>query len=298
MRFLLGNVLGIRHAGLSSAGRHPALAGPPLIAHFSTRRDARAWSPHDFVSRAAFQRTMLYRKLYRPFGIEYQLALLVPYPDRAPRVLALHRKDPIQEVARICCRFEEERSAVEIRVGVASAKLRCVDSESASLILLHAPEQVGVIQHDAILIHGQLRLEATAVEVLEEVEPVPQARIGLRLGVHCQVRRQDPSHAELPPLTDRHRLAANREGIGERGWPDIDIYAAIELVDGPAIAVSPSTLAVRLQTQRLDRALRRDDQLGIEEPPRFVPGQAVGEPERTMLLVEREDDAVSRTLSQ
>src|SRR5262245_2858095 len=113
-----------------------------------------------------------------------------------------------------------------------------------------------------------------------------------------QIRREDPRHVELPPLTDSHRLAANRETVGERGWPDIDVHAAIELVYAPAIAVSPVTLAVRLQTQRSGGVLRRDDQLGIAEPPRFVPGEAIGQSEWTASLVEREDDAVSHALRQ
>jgi len=65
----------------------------PLVAHFSTRRDARSWSLHDFVPRPVFQRTPLYQTLYRPVGIEFQLAMLVPFPDRAPRVVALNRSD-------------------------------------------------------------------------------------------------------------------------------------------------------------------------------------------------------------
>ena len=65
----------------------------PLVGHFVGRRDARAWSLDDFVSREAFRHTRLYRTLYRQFGIEFQLAMLVPCPDRAPRVLALHRRD-------------------------------------------------------------------------------------------------------------------------------------------------------------------------------------------------------------
>jgi DNA-binding CsgD family transcriptional regulator len=65
----------------------------PLVAHFRVRRNAKAWSLHDLVSRAAFQRTTLYRTLYRPLGIEFQLVLLVPYPDRAPRALVLNRRD-------------------------------------------------------------------------------------------------------------------------------------------------------------------------------------------------------------
>jgi DNA-binding CsgD family transcriptional regulator len=65
----------------------------PLVAHFSTRRDARAWMLHDLVSRDAFQRTALYRSLYRRLGIEFQLVLLLPYPDGAPRALVLNRRD-------------------------------------------------------------------------------------------------------------------------------------------------------------------------------------------------------------
>jgi DNA-binding CsgD family transcriptional regulator len=65
----------------------------PLIAHFAARRDARAWSLHDFVPESRFRRTPLYRKLYRPLGVEYQLAMLIPSVDRDQRVLALNRRD-------------------------------------------------------------------------------------------------------------------------------------------------------------------------------------------------------------
>jgi DNA-binding CsgD family transcriptional regulator len=65
----------------------------PIVAHFSAQRDARAWMLHDFIARATFQSTMLYRTVYRPLGIEFQLAMLLPYPDRAPRALVLNRRD-------------------------------------------------------------------------------------------------------------------------------------------------------------------------------------------------------------
>lgn len=73
----------------------------PLVAHFSVRRDARAWNLHDFLPRLAFQRTTLYQTLYRPLGIEFQLALLVPHPDRASGILALNRREtPFSESDR------------------------------------------------------------------------------------------------------------------------------------------------------------------------------------------------------
>jgi len=48
---------------------------------------------HDFIPRATFQNTMLYRTVYRPLGIEFQLVMLLPYADRAPRALVLNRRD-------------------------------------------------------------------------------------------------------------------------------------------------------------------------------------------------------------
>lgn len=64
----------------------------PLVGHYAVRRDARAWSLHDFVTPLQFRNTLLYKKLYQPHGIEFQLVLTVPWPDRAPRVLALNRR--------------------------------------------------------------------------------------------------------------------------------------------------------------------------------------------------------------
>jgi hypothetical protein len=71
----------------------------------------------------------------------------------------------------------------------------------------------------------------------------------LRLRVNRELWRKDPSHAELPPLTHGHRLASNREAVGERGWPDVHIHAAVELVDRLAIPVLPMALTIRMQVQ-------------------------------------------------
>jgi diketogulonate reductase-like aldo/keto reductase len=50
-----------------------------------------------------------------------------------------------------------------------------------SPILFHAPEQVRIVQHDTVFVKRKLRPEATAVEVLEEIDLVGQPRIGLWL---------------------------------------------------------------------------------------------------------------------
>ena len=58
----------------------------PLVAHFRDARHARAWSPYDLVTPEAFRQTSLYRKIYQPRGIEYQLADTSParaIPERS-----------------------------------------------------------------------------------------------------------------------------------------------------------------------------------------------------------------------
>lgn len=73
----------------------------PLLFHYAKRRDPRAWSLHDFVTQAEFRQSDLYRDLYRPLGIEHQMLMLIPHPDRSPRVIALNRKDrPFEEWER------------------------------------------------------------------------------------------------------------------------------------------------------------------------------------------------------
>ena len=97
----------------------------PLVAHFSTRRDARAWSLHDFVAPSTFRRTRLYRKYYRPLGIEFQLVMLVPYPDRALRALVLNRRDrAFSEGDRCTLQWLWPHLAQAVRISRAAGRQR------------------------------------------------------------------------------------------------------------------------------------------------------------------------------
>src|SRR5262245_51645241 len=106
------------------------------------------------------------------------------------------------------------------RCYICSVLTMCSICFIRSPILFHPPEQIRIVQHNTVFVHGKLGLEATAVEVLEEIEPVGQPCIGLRLWMYRQVRCEDPGHAELPPRADSYRLAAYREAVGERSWPN------------------------------------------------------------------------------
>ena len=75
--------------------RHEAFAlhlrDHSLVNHFRDARDARAWSPFDLVTPEAFRQTTLYRKIYQPRGMEFQLAMLLPNPAPGIHAIVLHR---------------------------------------------------------------------------------------------------------------------------------------------------------------------------------------------------------------
>jgi DNA-binding CsgD family transcriptional regulator len=90
--------------------RHEAFAlharDHPLVGHFRSARDARAWSLYDLVTPEAFRQTALYRKLYQPRGIEYQLVMLLPDPSPGMCCIVLQRSN--QDFSG------EERQALEL----------------------------------------------------------------------------------------------------------------------------------------------------------------------------------------
>src|SRR5688572_13402585 len=149
-------------------------------------------------------------------------------------------------------------------------------SGELDLIVRHAPKEIGVVEHDAILVDGKLCAKIAAVEVLEEVEPVREPRIRLRLWMNRHVRREDPGHEELPSVADRHRFTANREAVGEWSRPEhhslvlaASPYGLYKLVVGGArrLLFYFSVIAEPSHGQSvLDRLLPSD----------FRPRQAVG----------------------
>jgi DNA-binding CsgD family transcriptional regulator len=78
---------GVREALARPAGDHP------LITHIASTGDG---SPHrisDFWTQEQFHRTELYHQVYRPLGIEYQMALGFPVPRPTVLGLAINRDD-------------------------------------------------------------------------------------------------------------------------------------------------------------------------------------------------------------
>lgn len=68
------------------------LAGQnPLIAHYMRTADPRPMKISDLMDRRAFRRTELYRTVYRPMGVEYQMAFALPAAPGAIVGVALNR---------------------------------------------------------------------------------------------------------------------------------------------------------------------------------------------------------------
>jgi DNA-binding CsgD family transcriptional regulator len=65
----------------------------PLAARHLRTRDGRPYRISDVVSRAQFQDTDLYRELYAPIGVEYQISFALPSAGEEILAIALSRRE-------------------------------------------------------------------------------------------------------------------------------------------------------------------------------------------------------------
>lgn len=63
----------------------------PLIAHYARTHDPRTLKISDLMDRRTFRRTELYRDVYGPMGVEYQIAVTLPSPPGSVIGIALNR---------------------------------------------------------------------------------------------------------------------------------------------------------------------------------------------------------------
>ena len=110
-------------------------------------------------------------------------------------------------------------------------------------------EQFWVVGNKAILIDGERRLEPGPIHAFEEIEPVFQPGVCLRLGHDLEVMRRHPGHSVLLTLSDLQLAAPYRKAIGKRRGPDVDVDATIEVREVLAQGIAPAPTAVGLQGQ-------------------------------------------------
>jgi DNA-binding CsgD family transcriptional regulator len=123
----------------------------PLIRHYQQTHDGRALKISDFLDRRAFHALELYRELYGPLGVEYQVAITLPSPPELVIGIALNRgATDFSERERLVLnvlrphlaqahRQVREREAVARRL---EALERGVESLTEGLVLLDAAGRV------------------------------------------------------------------------------------------------------------------------------------------------------------
>jgi DNA-binding CsgD family transcriptional regulator len=65
----------------------------PLVEHYLQTRDGRALRFSDVLTRRQLHRLDLYREVYRPLGVEYQIAFTLPSPSQQVLGIALSRSE-------------------------------------------------------------------------------------------------------------------------------------------------------------------------------------------------------------
>lgn len=92
----------------------------------------------------------------------------------------------------------------------------------------HELEELNRQLRQALFVHQQYRLERAAFEVLVEVVAGVQAGVCLAHATWLQGRGLDVERADFRALAIGQAQAADREGVGEGAWPNIDVQATVE----------------------------------------------------------------------
>lgn len=66
----------------------------PLINYYAETRDGRAHTISEFLDQASFHQLDLYRTVFAPYGLEYQIAITLPAPPAYVIGIALNRAHP------------------------------------------------------------------------------------------------------------------------------------------------------------------------------------------------------------
>ena len=117
----------------------------PLIAHYRATGDPGPWKISDLLSRGAFRRTELYRSVYAPMGVEYQMAVTLPAAADAVVAIALNRdrrdfderdRAMLSAIRPHLARLRDAAAARERDRALASLLERVADAEGRGVVIL------------------------------------------------------------------------------------------------------------------------------------------------------------------
>jgi DNA-binding CsgD family transcriptional regulator len=207
----------------------------PLINHYATTNDGRAHKISDFLDQDAFHSLELYRTVFEPNGLEYQIAITLPGPPTRVIGLALNRRRPdfseherallnlLRPHLALAYHLVQERASLRDRLAAIDRGLAAV---TEGLILLTPQHEIDYASPKAIEFlgpHAGSRLPGPLKSWLERGPDQPLALDGLTFrfvsdaGLGVLVLSRAASHPGVT-LTPREMevLASVADGFTDR----------------------------------------------------------------------------------
>jgi len=232
------------------AGEHP------LIAHMASTGDGSARRISDFWTQERFRGTELYRQVYRPIGIEYQMALGFPVPLPTVLGLAMNRDDRdfsdrdvlVMNTVRphLVQRWRAVRDRLRIQSLLDAADDGFADTGSGVLVLWEPPQESARGVADTLHRYFGRPLRTSpfpaAVEqwlagqhgihredALDLQRPL-SARIGGRRAVVRYLPPRGPHPGAM--LVSEHAVAGDQDGLAELGLTPREAEIVAEVATG------------------------------------------------------------------
>ena len=165
----------------------------PLVVHYQRSGDGRAVRFSDVTSQAKLHATELYREIYRPLGVEYQVAFTLPSSPERLLAIALSRTDSdFTDQERDLLNLARPHLIQGYRNAVAHSTLmrtRRFSSEQAGEALLEHIQGTGLTQREAqvlrlICLGRSDRAAALELGLSHRTVQKHLERIYRKLGVH------------------------------------------------------------------------------------------------------------------
>lgn len=161
----------------------------PIVAHYLETRDGRAYRFSDLITQAELHDLDLYRYVYGPMGVEYQLAVELPGPPDLTIGIALSRGEPDFTMRD---RAVLDLARPHLIQAWRNVQLRAPAAALPAPALLHARlERLGLTRREAQILAMLMRGRSTA-SVAAELSISPRTlhkhaeRIHQKLGVHTR----------------------------------------------------------------------------------------------------------------
>lgn len=161
----------------------------PIVQYYQRTRDGRAYRFSDFLSREEFHATDIYQHVYRPMGVEYQVAVAMPSPAELTIGIALSRKrrdfsQRDREVLDLARPHLIQAWRIARRRGTSNGVPAPSDIRDHLMLLGMSAREADVLE---LLMHGETTESvATRLSISPRTVHKHSERIRDKLGVHSR----------------------------------------------------------------------------------------------------------------